>query len=77
MKIRTSLTIRYTCVTAVLFLLFVAAAYYLSERARSDAFFRDLRSTAITKANLFLINPVDDPTIQSIYLNNKQFIDEV
>ncbi len=77
MKIRTSLTIRYTCVTAVLFLLFVAAAYYLSERARSDAFFRDLRSEAITKANLFLNNQVDAPTMQSIYLNNKQFIDEV
>lgn len=77
MKIRTSLTIRYTCVTAVLFLLFVAAAYYLSERARSDAFYRDLRSEAITKANLFLNNKVDAHTMQSIYLNNKQFIDEV
>ena len=51
--------------------------YYLSERSRSDTFFRDLRSEAITKAHLFLNNQVDADMMQSTYLNNKQFIDEV
>lgn len=77
MKIRTSLTLRYSCVTALLFLLFASAVYYLSERSRSNAFYRDLRSEAITKAHLFLNNQVDATTMQSTYLNNKQFIDEV
>lgn len=77
MKIRTSLTVRYTCVTASLFLIFVIAVCCISEHSRSSAFFRDLRSEAVTKANLFLSNRVDATTMQSIYLNNKQFIDEV
>lgn len=77
MKIRTSLTIRYTSVTAILFLLFAGTVYYLSERSRSNAFLRDLKSEAITKAHLFLNNQVDAEMMQSIYINNKQFIDEV
>ncbi|MEG1540158.1 MAG: histidine kinase dimerization/phospho-acceptor domain-containing protein, partial [Muribaculaceae bacterium] len=77
MKIRTSLTLRYSCVIAILFLLFATAIYFLSERSRSNTFFRDLKSEAITKAHLFLNNQVDAKTMQSIYLNNKQFIDEV
>lgn len=77
MKIRTSLALQYTCVTAILFLLFAASVFYLSERSRSNAFFRALKSEAITKAHLFLNNQVDAETMQSTYLNNKQFIDEV
>lgn len=77
MKIRTSLTIRYTCATTIVFLIFVLAVYYISEHSRSNTFFRDLRSEAVTKANLFLNNLTDAETMQSIYLNNKQFIDEV
>ena len=77
MKIRTSLTVRYAAITAVLFLVFTAAVYLISEHSRSSAFFRDLRSEAVTKANLFLSNRADAATMQSIYLNNKQFIDEV
>lgn len=77
MKIRTSLTLRYACVTAVVFLVFVAAAFYIGEHSRSNAFLRNLRAEAITKAHLFLNNQVDAPTMQSIYLNNKQFINEV
>lgn len=77
MKITTSLTVRYAAITAVLFLIFTAAVYLISEHSRSSVFFRDLRSEAVTKANLFLSNRVDAITMQSIYLNNKQFIDEV
>lgn len=77
MKIRTKLTIRYTAVTAFLFLLSMLAVYYFSEHTRSDTFFRTLRKEAVTKAHLFLNNQVDAKTMQSIYWNNRNFIDEV
>lgn len=77
MKIRTSLTLKYAGITILLFIVFAGAIFYLSERSRSNAFYRDLKSEAITKAHLFLNDKVDAETMQSIYLNNKQFIDEV
>lgn len=77
MKIRSKLTIRYTGVTAAIFLLLMLAIYFFSEQNRSSAFFRDLKKEAITKANLFFENRVDAETMQSIYLNNRDFINEV
>ena len=77
MKIRSVLAIKYTCITAAIFLVFIAAIYYVDEHSRSEIFFRNLRSEAITKAHLFLENKVDAATMQSIYNNNSQFIDEV
>lgn len=77
MKIRTKLAIRYTAVTAVLFLLSMLAVYYFGEHTRSETFFRNLRKEAVTKAHLFLNNKVDAKTLQSIYWNNRNFIDEV
>ena len=77
MKIGTRLTLRYTGFTAAVFLLLVAAIYLFSERNRSNEFFRDLKKEGITKANLFLDNRVDAKTMQSIYLNNREFINEV
>jgi signal transduction histidine kinase len=77
MKIRTALTLRYTGITAAVFFVFIATIYYVNEQTRSTTFFRDLKSEAVTKAHLFLSNGVDTKTMQSIYLNNKKFIDEV
>lgn len=77
MKIRSKLTLRYTGVTAVIFLGLLSAIYFFSERSRSREFFRDLKSEGITKANLFLKNQVDAATMQSIYRNNREFINEV
>lgn len=77
MKIRTKLTLRYTCATAVIFWLSMLAVYWLVEHNRSETFFRDLKQEGITKAHLFLKNQVDAKTMQSIYLNNKNFINEV
>ena len=54
MKIRTTLTLKYTCVTATIFLLCTVLIYLLSEPPRAQTFFRDLKSEGITKANLFL-----------------------
>ena len=77
MKIRTTLTLKNTCVTAAVLALCMLLIYLMSEQARSRTFFHDLRSEAVTKAHLFLQNQVDARTMQSIYLNNKKFINEV
>lgn len=63
MKIRTALTLKNTCVTAAVLALCMLLIYLMSE--------------AVTKAHLFLQNQVDARTMQSIYLNNKKFINEV
>ena len=49
MKIRTTLTLQYAGLTAAVFFVFVMAVYYVSEHSRSNAFFRNLQSEAITK----------------------------
>lgn len=77
MKIRTKLTWQNTCVTAAVFLLCMSLIYLVSEHTRSRTFFHDLKSEALTKAHLYLQNQVDAETMQSIYLNNRQFINEV
>lgn len=77
MKIRTALTLKYTCVTATIFLLCTVLIYLVSEHTRDHTFFRNLKSEGITKANLFLAGQVDARTMQSVYLNNRKFINEV
>lgn len=77
MKIRTALTLKYTCVTATIFLLCTALIYLVSEHTRDRTFFRTLKSEGVTKANLFLAGQVDAQTMQSVYLNNQKFINEV
>lgn len=77
MKIRTALTLQNTAATATIFLLCMVLIYLLSEHTRSQTFFRDLKSEGITKAHLFLAGQVNAETMQSIYLNNKKFINEV
>lgn len=77
MKIRTALTLKNTCVTATIFLLCMTLIYLVSEHTRDQTFFRNLKSEGITKANLFLAGQVDAQTMQSVYLNNKKFINEV
>lgn len=59
MKIKTTLTLQYAGLTAAVFFVFVIAVYYVSEHSRSNTFFRNLQSEAITKAHLFLNNQVD------------------
>lgn len=54
MKIRTALTLKYTCITATIFLLCMVLIYLVSEHTRDQTFFRNLKSEGITKANLFL-----------------------
>ena len=74
---RILLTLKYTTFMSVVLVVSLIIIYMVSERARHDAFNGTLRSEAITKANLFLENRVDAATMQHIYLNNTQFINEV
>ena len=67
MKIRTALTWKNTVVTATVFLLCMVLIYLVSEHTRSQTFFHDLKSEAVTKAHLFLQNQVDAQTMQSIH----------
>lgn len=77
MKIRHKLTLRYTTVTAVIFSVVFVIIYFYSDQTREKEFFRGLTREAVTKANLYLGKQVDAQTMQSIYHNNRQFIDEV
>ena len=74
---RVLLTLKYTFFMSVVLVTSLIIIYIVSDRARHESFQGTLRSEAITKANLFLENKVDVSTMQHIYLNNTQFINEV
>lgn len=77
MKIRTKLTTQYALLTAVIYLLTMWGIYLFSEHSRSEGFYRNLKREAVTKAHLFLSGRVLPSTMQSVYRNNKNFLDEV
>ena len=77
MKIKASLTLRNAVATAAVFVLCLSLIYVISQHNRRQTFSHDLKGEAITKAHLFLNGQVDAATMQSIYLNNRAFIDEV
>jgi signal transduction histidine kinase len=77
MKIRTKLTLRYSLVTALVFTLFVVFVYLFSEQNREKEFFRTLRAEGVTKLNLAVEGEIDATILQSIYRNNREFINEV
>lgn len=49
MKIKTALTLKNTGVIAVVFLLCMTLIYLVSEHIRSNTFFHNLKSEAVTK----------------------------
>ncbi len=77
MKIKTALTLKFTVITAAIFLASMLVVYGMSEQIRSRTFFNNLKSECITKAHVFLSGGADARTMQSIYSNNRQFINEV
>ena len=74
---RILLTLKYTALMSAVLIVSLIIVYLMSDHARHTAFRHTLRSEAITKANLFLEHRVDAETMQHIYLNNTQFINEV
>lgn len=77
MKIRTRLTLQYSLVSVLILVVFSVLVVFVQETNRERAFYHALRKEAVIKANLLLQNKVDAPTMQLIYLNNREFLDEV
>ncbi len=77
MKIRTRLTLQYSFLTVVILVIFSLLVVFVQEKNREKTFYHALRKEAIIKANLLLQNKVDASTMQLIYLNNREFLDEV
>lgn len=77
MKIRTRLTLLFTLLTASILFFFAAVIYVSAKNDREKEFYSVLKKEAITKANLFLNSTIDATTLQEIYHNNRQTLDEV
>lgn len=77
MKIRTKLTVRYLAITAAVFSVLLIFIVLFSEKSRERHAFLTLKQEAVTKAHLFLSGRVDAEVMQSIYKNNREFINEV
>lgn len=77
MKIRTKLTLRYVAITAAVFSALLIFIFVFSEKSREKHAYLTLKQEAVTKAHLFLSGRVDAEVMQSIYKNNREFINEV
>jgi signal transduction histidine kinase len=77
MKIRTRLTILFTLITATILLAFASVIYISAKENREKEFYSLLKKEALTKANLFFNAKVEPQTLQGIYRNNRQILNEV
>ena len=77
MKVRTRLTILFTVITATILLAFAYVIYFPAKKNREREFYSILKKEAITKANLFFNAKVDTKTLQDIYRNNREILNEV
>lgn len=77
MKIRNKLSLLFTVLTAAILMVFASAIYYSAYQSRETEFYKSLKKEAITKANLFFTGKVDTKTLQAIYKNNRETLNEV
>lgn len=77
MKIRARLAILFTLITATILLAFATVIYISAKENREKEFYSLLRKEALTKANLFFNAKVETKTLQDIYRNNRQILNEV
>lgn len=77
MKIKTRLTILFTLITAAILLAFASVIYISAKENREKEFYSLLKKEALTKANLFFNAKVETQTLQDIYKNNRQILNEV
>lgn len=77
MKIRTRITLLYTLFTATILLVFASIIYISAKENREKEFYSLLKKEALTKANLFFNAKVETKTLQDIYRNNRQILNEV
>lgn len=77
MKIRNKLSLLFTGLTAAILLTFATLVYYSAYQNRENDFYNSLKKEAITKANIFFNAKVDAQTLQTIYKNNREILNEV
>lgn len=77
MKVRTRLSLLFTAITAAILLMFASAVYYSAHKNREREFYAFLKKEAVTKTNLYLQARVDAQTLQTIYRNNREVMNEV
>ena len=77
MKIREKLSILFTVLAGTILMIFAALIYYSASQNRETEFYNRLKGEAITKANLYFIAKVNTKTLQTIYKNNRETINEV
>lgn len=77
MKIRAKLTFLYAVLTVTILLFFAAIVYYSASKSRESEFFTLLEREAVTKGNLYLNAQVETKTLQDIYNNNREMLNEV
>ncbi len=77
MKIKNRLSLLFTALTAAILLIFAALIYVSAATNRETEFYKSLKKEAITKANLFFNAKVDSKTLQTIYLSNREVLNEV
>ncbi len=77
MKVRTRLTLLFTFLTATILFGFATVIYFSAKDTREEEFYILLEKEAVTKANLFLNAKVDTTTLQDIYRNNREILNEV
>ena len=77
MKIKNKLSLLFSLLTAAILLVFAALVYFSALRNREVEFYKSLKKEALTKANLFFNAKVSAHTLQTIYLNNREILNEV
>lgn len=77
MNIQHRLSLLFTAITAALFLGFCAVIYLTAASNRSKEFISSLQKEAITKANVLLEAGVHATTLQTIYRQNREVLNEV
>lgn len=77
MKIRTRLTLLFTLITATILFVFAIVIYISAKENREKEFYSLLKKEALTKANLLFNAKVETNTLQDIYRNNRQILNEV
>lgn len=71
------MTLLFSMITAGLILAYAVVIYFSAKENRENEFYALLKKEAVTKANLFFNAKVDEKTLQDIYKNNRQIINEV
>ncbi|TVQ92413.1 MAG: HAMP domain-containing protein [Bacteroidetes bacterium] len=77
MTIKSRLTFLFTIISGGILLLFTLFVYLSAANDRRSEFYNTLRKEAITRANVLLGAGIEPETLQTIYLEHREIINEV